>query len=303
MTDDFDAFVRDRLAGEGRDWAPVRAMESTRAELTGRVRRRRRRGRTSMVIGAMAVAVLAFALVHLNSTAAGRQLDANPSAPAIGAGPSGPAPGAAAGAPGSVPLPAGRHPTGGDAQPGRPPGGTPSAGFGDRPGPPSVLTPVTTPTGTVAGTAPPTGSSVAPTLPPVTEPGSTGPPPTPSPPPATTIPPDATTVPTSPTTTPAEYVFTNSDSGLTESVTTGARIELDLAGCPGTLWGPVVTTNPHVVAPASSAPDPVAGSARAFLTATGPGQAILRVLAVSACATPAAPFRLVVDVSGHPTAS
>ena len=84
---------------------------------------------------------------------------------------------------------------------------------------------------------------------------------------------------------------------------TGARIELDLTGCPGTLWGPVVTTNPRVVAPASSAPDPVAGSARAFLTATGPGQAVLGVLAASTCATPAAPFRLTVDVAGNPTAS
>ena len=85
-------------------------------------------------------------------------------------------------------------------------------------------------------------------------------------------------------------------------MTTGARIELDLTGCPGTRWGPVVTTNPGVVAPASSAPDPVAGSARALLTATGPGQAVLGVMAVSACATPAAPFRLTVVVSPSATA-
>ena len=56
MTDDFDAFVRDRLAAEGNNWAPVGAMESTRAELAGRVRRRRWRARTRLVLGAMATA-------------------------------------------------------------------------------------------------------------------------------------------------------------------------------------------------------------------------------------------------------
>ena len=178
MTDDFDAFVRDRLAAEGNNWAPGRTMESTRDELAGRVRAAATSA-PEAVIGAMAIVVLTFALVHLNSAATGSQLDANPSAPDHGAGPTAPGPGpgeqlarAVGDAPRDGPRP------GGDTRPGRAPGGTAPAGAGDRPGPPSLHHPAHPAEGTVAGPAPPTGSGVAPTLPPpVTEPGSTGPPP------------------------------------------------------------------------------------------------------------------------------
>ena len=264
--------------------------------MTGRIRRRRR-AQVVGLIGVVAVVLLA-GVVRLDTRATAGHLDSGPTVV------TGTTPNASGARAASAPTPASTvAPTSGT----RPTSGLPSNGIS--PGPTGYGAPggvvvgrrpqsVPASTTNTAATQPPsTGLTVTSGVPSPAPPGSTIPPTTTEPPPptSTTVPP--TSIPTPPCPpAPATWQYGNQCNGKTVQVPTGVTLELEPSACAHTVWGAVASSAPAVVRPSVSVPQPASGSAKAFLVALSPGQAVLTMTGVGPCAASASLFRLTVQV-------
>jgi hypothetical protein len=295
MPDDFDAHLRRCLHAEADRWVPPQDLETARSGLTGRIRRRRR-AQVVALIGVVAVALL-VGVVRLDTRATAGHLDSGPTLV------TGNPPNASGARGASVPTTASTvaptfrtHPASAPPSNGISPGPTANGAPGGVVvgGPQSVPTSATN----SALTQPPSpGSTAVSGAPPPAPPDPTIPPTTTEPPPptSTTVPP--TSIPTTPCPpAPATWQYGNQCNGKTVQVPAGVTLELEPSACALTVWGAVASSAPAVVRPSVSVPQPASGSAKAFLVALSPGQAVLTMTGVGPCATSASLFRLTVQV-------
>lgn len=282
MADELDDILRTGLQSEMVGWAPGAPVEITRVHLAGRIRARRRNQAVGAVVAASAAA-LVWSLPHTGAaTSPPGQPDAlqiapaptstEPVPPASPPGTASPAPPTSRAMPGSPGVTSARQ------RPPTPPGTprsvpSPTSAPGQAAAAPTTPPPPTTP-------APPTTPEPGTTLPvPTTVAGPGG---TDTTLPLISVPGATTTVPTTPT---GALVLTNSALGGTVSVTVGTTIELELSGCPGTVWTPVTSPAQAVVRVTAFDTSPATGAATAELRAAAAGRVTLHLRMSSTCTT------------------
>jgi hypothetical protein len=330
MADDLESLLRRQLRAEGSSWLPGSAVETTRRELAGRIRQRRRR-QAVVVLAALGALGMGSVLAPTLRSAPPGHLEAGPVEASVTT--------VATAALGGTPLTVAVTPSGqlagssggrsaggsgADANSTEAPGGANVGTARSRPDPPgtpgnlgrplsgsSGLVPTSpSPSSPPASAAPTTQATPSTTAIPVTTTQVTitttvGAPTTTVAQPTTTVAQPTTTV-AQPTTTvappttstqPPTYLFTDVDTGSTVTVPVGAIIDLQVTGCPGTTWRPVRSSAPTIVVPISTSARPTSGSAMATLTAEEAGSAVLHFPSASTCAAPIPPFRITVVVS------
>lgn len=287
MADELDDILRAGLQSEMVGWAPGAPVEITRVHLAGRIRARRRNQAVGAVVAASAAA-LVWSLPH---TGAASQPPGQPDALQIAPAPTSTLPPRppATPPPGTAPTtPPVAHvatpgPPRGSAGPHRPAASPGAARLS--PSPTSAPGPV--PTSPTTTPVPPTTLQPEPTVPasvPASVPTTVaGPGATDTTLPQISVPAATTTVPTTPGTGP--LVLTNSALGGTVSVTIGTTIELELSGCPGTVWTPLTAPVQSVVRVTAFNASPATGAAVAEIRAASAGRVTLHLVMSSTCTT------------------